>query len=499
MNQFILSIDQGTTSSRVVIYDKNFIVIDSLQKDVNQFFPKDGWVEHDAYSIWKDVKKLIKDLLKKNNIDSSQILSIGISNQRETTVLWDKTNGIPVNRAIVWQDRRTEYICKKLRDQKLEKKVQKITGLVIDPYFSATKIKWILDNNPKAKRLIKEKKLLFGTIDSWLLWNLTERKSHLTDITNASRTMLYDLENEEWSPEILRSLNIPKDILPEVTQNTYDFGSTNLFGDSIPIGGMAGDQQASAIGLSCFEKGQTKSTYGTGCFLLMNIGEKFKLSSNNLITSVAFKIGDKKMYCFEGSIFVAGSAIQWLRDKLFFFKDAKQTELLYSEAKSSENVVIVPALTGLGAPHWNPNARGAIFGLTRNTAIPEIVKATLDSLAFQTFDLINIMEKDSNIKINEIYVDGGMADNNKFIQSLSDILQIEIIKPNNVEASALGAAYLAYINSISQKNNNQLDINKDNYNVKESISFFSKIDKSLANSKLVKWKKAVSALNTFHN
>ena len=499
MNKFILSIDQGTTSSRVVIYDKNFIVIDSLQKDVDQFFPKDGWVEHDAYSIWKDVKKLIKDLLKKNNIDSSQILSIGISNQRETTVMWDKTNGIPINRAIVWQDRRTNDICKKLRDQKLEKKVQKITGLIIDPYFSATKIKWILDNNPKAKRLIKEKKLLFGTIDTWLLWNLTERKSHLTDITNASRTMLYDLENEDWSHEILRSLNIPKDILPEVTQNTYDFGSTNLFGDSIPIGGMAGDQQASAIGLSCFKKGQTKSTYGTGCFLLMNIGEKFKLSSNNLITSVAFKIGNEKMYCFEGSIFVAGSAIQWLRDKLFFFKDAKQTELLYSEAKSSENVVIVPALTGLGAPHWNPNARGAIFGLTRNTAIPEIVKATLDSLAFQTFDLINIMEKDSNIKINEIYVDGGMADNKKFIQSLSDILQIEIIKPNNVEASALGAAYLAYINFISQKNNNQLAINMDKYNVKESISFIPKIDKSSAKTKLVKWKKAVSALITFHS
>ena len=499
MNKFILSIDQGTTSSRVVIYDKNFIVIDSLQKDVDQFFPKDGWVEHDAYSIWKDVKKLIKDLLKKNNIDSSQILSIGISNQRETTVMWDKTNGIPINRAIVWQDRRTNDICKKLIDQKLEEKVQKITGLIIDPYFSATKIKWILDNNPKAKSLIKEKKLLFGTIDTWILWNLTERKSHLTDITNASRTMLYDLENEDWSHEILKSLNIPKDILPEVTQNTYDFGSTNLFGDSIPIGGMAGDQQASAIGLSCFKKGQTKSTYGTGCFLLMNIGEKFKLSSNNLITSVAFKIGNEKMYCFEGSIFVAGSAIQWLRDKLFFFKDAKQTELLYSEAKSSENVVIVPALTGLGAPHWNPNARGAIFGLTRNTAIPEIVKATLDSLAFQTFDLINIMEKDSNIKINEIYVDGGMADNKKFIQSLSDILQIEIIKPNNVEASALGAAYLAYINFMTQKNNHQLAINMDKYNVKESIKFIPKIDKSSATSKLAKWKKAVSALISFHS
>ena len=499
MKKFIISIDAGTTSNRSILFDLKGKPIFSSQKEFTQYFPKSGWVEHNPDEIWKTTIKTLKDVIQKAKRLKGKILSIGITNQRETTVLWDKKTGKPVYRAIVWQDRRTNDICKKLIDQKLEEKVQKITGLIIDPYFSATKIKWILDNNPKAKRLIKEKKLLFGTIDTWLLWNLTERKSHLTDITNASRTMLYDLENEDWSHEILRSLNIPKDILPEVTQNTYDFGSTNLFGDSIPIGGMAGDQQASAIGLSCFKKGQTKSTYGTGCFLLMNIGEKFKLSSNNLITSVAFKIGNEKMYCFEGSIFVAGSAIQWLRDKLFFFKNAKQTELLYSEAKSSENVVIVPALTGLGAPHWNPNARGAIFGLTRNTAIPEIVKATLDSLAFQTFDLINIMEKDSNIKINEIYVDGGMADNKKFIQSLSDILQIEIIKPSNVEASALGAAYLAYINFMSQKNNNQLAINMDKYNVKESISFIPKIDKSSAKTKLVKWKKAVSALITFHS
>jgi glycerol kinase len=493
MNKFILSIDQGTTSSRVVIYNKNFTVIDSLQKDVDQFFPKDGWVEHDAYSIWKDVKKLIKDLLKKNNIDSSQILSIGISNQRETTVMWDKTNGIPINRAIVWQDRRTNDICKNLRDQKLEKKVQRITGLVIDPYFSATKIKWILDNNPKAKKLIKEKKLFFGTIDTWLLWNLTERKSHLTDITNASRTMLYDLENEDWSHEILRSLNIPKDILPEVTQNTYDFGSTNLFGDSIPIGGMAGDQQASAFGLSCFKKGQTKSTYGTGCFLLMNIGEKFKLSKNRLLTTVAFKINGKKMFCYEGSIFVAGSAIQWLRDNLKFIKDSSETDKLYKKANKDESLFFVPALTGLGAPYWNPNARGTFFGITRNTSKEDIIKATLDSLSFQTYELIECMEKDSKTKISEIRVDGGMVKNNSFLQSLANISQIKIIRPSNVETTSLGAAYLAAIQSGYLKNTSQIiKLWKKDKIVKANIS------KSISTSSISKWKSIINVVNNFY-
>ena len=388
MKRFILSIDQGTTSSRVILYDKNLSVIDSLNKELNQYFPKDGWVEHRATEIWNDVKELIKKLLNKNKIKASQILSIGITNQRETTVLWNKETGKPVQNAIVWQDRRTIDTCKDLQDKKLGKKIQEITGLIIDPYFSATKIKWILDNNSEARMLAKEKNLLFGTIDTWLLWNLTEKKSHITDITNASRTMLYDLEKEEWSLDLLKILNIPKDILPEVVGNTFNFGSTKLFGDSIPIGGMAGDQQASAIGQECLKKGQTKSTYGTGCFLLMNIGEKFQLSKNKLLTSVAYKIDNKKMYCFEGSIFVAGSAIQWLRDKLFFFKDSKETELLYSKAKINENIIIVPAFTGLGAPYWEPNARGAIFGLTRDTSIAEIVKATLDSLCYQTFDLV---------------------------------------------------------------------------------------------------------------
>ena len=496
MKHFILSIDQGTTSSRVVIYDDSFSVIDSLQKEVNQFFPKNGWIEHNAIEIWNDVKILIQKILKKNKIQASEVLSIGITNQRETTVLWDKNTGKPVQNAIVWQDRRTINICKNLQEKKLDKRIQEITGLIIDPYFSATKIKWLIDNNSEAKILAKEGNLLFGTIDTWLLWNLTEKESHKTDITNASRTMLYDLVKEEWSSDLLKILNIPQDILPEVVENTFNFGSTKLFGDPIPIGGMAGDQQASAIGQACFKKGQTKSTYGTGCFLLMNIGEKFQLSKNKLITSVAYKIGNKKMYCFEGSIFVAGSAIQWLRDKLFFFEDSKETELLYSKANKNENIIIIPALTGLGAPYWQPDARGAIFGLTRDTSIAEIVKATLDSLCYQTFDLVDSMEKDSNIKISEINVDGGMADNQKFIQNLSNILQIKIIKPNNVEASALGAAYLASLNSGALKDVEDIT---ELIKGKELNHYNPKIEKSLVKKQLIEWKKAVSALLNYYN
>jgi len=499
MKQFILSIDQGTTSSRVVIYDKSFSVIDSLQTQLNQFFPKDGWIEQSAIEIWDDVQQLIKKILKKNNIKTSQIISIGISNQRETTVLWDKNTGIPVHNAIVWQDRRTVEICNNLHERKLDKAIQEITGLVIDPYFSATKIKWILDNNSDARRLVKEKNLLFGTIDTWLLWNLTEKASHLTDITNASRTMLFDLKKEEWSLDLLKILDIPKEILPKVVENTFNFGNTKLFGSSVPICGMAGDQQSSAIGQACFEKSEAKSTYGTGCFLLMNIGEKFQLSKNKLLTSVAYKINNKKMYCFEGSIFVAGSAIQWLRDKLFFFEDSKETELLYSKANSDAGILIVPALTGLGAPYWQPNARGTIFGLTRDTSIADIVKATLDSLCYQTFDLIESMEKDSNLKISEIKIDGGMADNKEFAQNLSNILQFKIIKSGNVEASALGAAYLAYLGSGAIKEIGSLR-NLKNKEVSENniINYYPKIKKILVEKKITSWKKAISSVINFY-
>ena len=494
MKKFLLSIDQGTTSSRVILYNKNFKVIDTVQKEFKQYFPKNGWVEHDALEIWKDVKYLINKIIKKNRIKSINIFSIGITNQRETTVLWNKKNGKPVQNAIVWQDRRTSDYCKRLIKKKFDKKIQKITGLILDPYFSATKIKWILNNNSKAKKLLKNKQLLFGTIDTWLLWNLTSKKSHLTDITNASRTMLYDLKKEIWSKELLKIFNIPQEILPAVTPNTYNFGKTTLFGKSIDIGGMIGDQQSATIGQACFEKGQSKSTYGTGCFLLMNIGNRFKLSKNKLLTTVAFKINGKKMFCYEGSIFVAGSAIQWLRDNMLFFKDSKETDKIYSKANRYEEVIVVPALTGLGAPHWEPNTRGAIFGLTRNTSQADIIKATLDSLSFQTLDLIESMERDAKIKITEIRVDGGMINNNNFLQSLSDVTQVKIIKPENIETTSLGAAYLAGLNSGLINNINEIKrFWKKNKEAKP------KTNKIVMQKRINNWKKTIKNLISLNN
>ena len=371
----------------------------------------------------------------------------------------------------------------------LDSKIQKITGLIIDPYFSATKIKWILAYAKNAKKILKKNNLLFGTIDTWLLWNLTKGKSHLTDITNASRTMLFDPKKENWSKELLSVLKIPSKILPKVVENTYDFGETTLFGDPIKIGGMAGDQQSATIGQACFHRGQSKSTYGTGCFLLMNIGNQFKLSKNRLLTTVAYKIGTKKMYCFEGSIFVAGSAIQWLRDKLLFFKESIETDKLYSNANKTDKIIVVPALTGLGAPHWQPTVRGAIFGLTRNTSIAEIVKATLDSLSFQTLDLIESMQKDAKIKIKEIRVDGGMINNSNFIQSLSNVTQRNIIKPKNIETTSLGAAYLAGLQAGIIKNTQQIE-----KLWKTNKIFKPRISKNKIKEQIRKWREAVALL-----
>jgi len=488
MKKYILSIDQGTTSSRVVLYNSNFTVKNIVQKEFKQFFPKDGWVEHDPEEIWNDVNKLIKLTIKKNKLIPSQIISIGITNQRETTVLWNKKTGKPIYKAIVWQDRRTADYCNKLKLNKKHQKIQKITGLVLDPYFSATKINWILKNVPK-KKYGQLNNILFGTIDTWLLWKLTKGKSHFTDITNASRTMIYDAKKEKWSDELLKLFNINKKILPQVKENAYNFGSTKLFGGNIKIGGMAGDQQAATIGQACLNAGQSKSTYGTGCFLLMNIGNKFKISSNKLLTTVAYKINGKKMFCYEGSIFVAGSAIQWLRDNMHFFKDSKETDKIYSRANNNEKVIFVPALTGLGAPHWKPKTRGAIFGLTRNTSKADIVKATLDSLSFQTLDLIESMEKDAKIKITEIKVDGGMINNNNFLQSLSNVTQIKIIKPENIETTSLGAAYLAGINSGLIKN-----INEINKLWKKSKESKPKISKKIIQKEITNWKNTIKNL-----
>ena len=488
MKKYILTIDQGTTSSRVVLYDVKFNIKSIEQKEFKQYFPKDGWVEHDPEEIWNDVNYLIRQTIKRNKINPSQIISIGITNQRETTVLWNKKTGKPVYKAMVWQDRRTADYCEQLRLKKKNKIIQKITGLVLDPYFSATKIKWILNKtSKKIKGQIND--ILFGTIDTWLLWKLTEGVSHFTDITNASRTMIYDSKKEEWSEKLLKLFKINKCLLPVVKENSYNFGKTKLFGGNIKIGGMAGDQQAATIGQACFSSGQSKSTYGTGCFLLMNIGSKFQLSTNKLLTTVAFKINGKKMFCYEGSIFVAGSAIQWLRDKMLFFKDSKETGNLYLKANKNENVIVVPALTGLGAPHWQPNTRGAIFGLTRNTSQADIIKGTLDSLAFQTLDLIESMEKDAKIAISEIRVDGGMINNNSFLQSLSNITQIKIIKPKNIETTSLGVAYLAGLNAGLIK-----DINEITKLWKKSKIAKPKVSKKLAQKEIKNWKKTVKNL-----
>ena len=493
MKRYFLIIDQGTTSSRVVIYKKNFEIFDIVQKEFKQFFPNEGWVEHDANEIWTDVKYLITKALKKNKLLAKNIISIGIANQRETTVLWNKATGKPICRAIVWQDRRTSEYCSNLKKRGLGKKIQKITGLELDPYFSASKIKWIFDNVKEANINLKQNNLLFGTIDTWLLWNLTEGKSHLTDISNASRTMIFDSKKEEWSNEILKIFRISKKILPQVVENSFNFGSTKLFGEQISIGGMAGDQQAATIGQACFDKGQSKSTYGTGCFLLMNIGDKFKLSKNRLLTTVAYKINGKKMFCYEGSIFVAGSAIQWLRDNLHFFKNSNETDKLYKKANKNENLYFVPALTGLGAPYWNPNARGTFFGITRNTSKEDIIKATLDSLSYQTYELIESMEKDSKTKISEIRVDGGMVKNNNFLQSLSDITQIKIIRPKNIETTSLGAAYLAALQSGLIKNTKEIS----KLWKKDTISN-PNIKNNIAKTNIKIWKSIINTVNNFY-
>ena len=456
MEKYVLSIDQGTTSTRSIIFDKNFNIVSSDQKEFKQFFPKDGCVEHDPNEIFNTVLKTSKKAIEKSGIKSNQIACIGITNQRETVVIWDKKTGKPIYNAIVWQDRRTVNYCKDLIKKGYLKKIQKITGLVVDSYFSATKIKWVLNNIQSSKELLKEDRLLFGTIDTWLLWNLTEGRSHFTDATNASRTMLYDIKKNCWSKELLKIFEIPISILPEVKDSSYNFGFTTLLGSKINIGGIAGDQQAATIGQACFLPGSIKSTYGTGCFMIMNIGSKMKISKNNLLTTIAYKINGKTTYALEGSIFIAGAAIQWLRDSLKIINKAEETESLYKKYDRSQEVYFVPAFVGLGAPYWDGEARGAIFGMTRNTGVAEFVKAAIDSVAYQTKDLIVSMEKDSGLKINQIKVDGGMVKNEEFLQFLSNILMLKCDRPRIIETTALGAAYLAGISSGIIKNTEQI-------------------------------------------
>ena len=440
----ILAIDQGTTSTRAIAFSINGKKLFSSQLELKQYFPKNGWVEHNPEEIWKSTLKVTKNVIKKCNSSNTKILSIGIANQRETTILWDKISGKSVYNAIVWQDRRTENYCQKLKNQNRENLFRKKTGLFIDPYFSATKIKWIINNVPKSKKLIKNKNLLFGTIDTYLIWKLTSGRVHATDSTNASRTMLFNINKNMWDKSILKILKIPQNILPKVKNSADDFGFTSrsLFGKSIPICGVAGDQQAAAIGQCCFSKGSVKSTFGTGAFVLINTGSKKIVSKNKLLTTICYRINNKTTYAIEGSIFIAGAGVQWLRDKIKLINNSYVTEKIANSKKSNNGIYLVPAFTGLGAPYWKPNARGLLTGLNRDTDWQDIVRATIESVVFQTNDLFNAMKNDG-LKPKIIKVDGGMVTNNWFTQFLSDILEIKVIKSKNIETTALGVAYLA--------------------------------------------------------
>ena len=444
MKKFIISIDAGTTSNRSILFDLKGKPIFSSQKEFTQYFPKNGWVEHDPEEIWRTTIKTLKDVIKKARSLRGEVLTIGITNQRETTVLWDKKTGKTVYKAIVWQDRRTEDYCKKLRKQNKDTTIFNKTGLLIDPYFSGTKIKWILENIPKAKQLMNRNQLLFGTIDSFLIWRLTKGKVHATDATNASRTMIYNISSNKWDEAILKLLKINKNILPKVKDCADDYGQTHpsITEKSIPINGVVGDQQAATIGQCCFEPGSLKSTYGTGAFVLLNTGNKKIYSKNRLLTTIAYRIKGKTTYAMEGSIFIAGAGVQWLRDRMKFFKKASETEKLVKSLKDNNNIYLVPAFTGLGAPHWDANARGVLTGITRDTNPREIVRATIEAVAYQTYDLFEAMKHDG-LRPKIVKVDGGMVMNNWFSQFLSDIVNVKVLRPNVQETTAAGAAFMA--------------------------------------------------------
>ena len=444
MKKYILALDQGTTSSRAILFDNKGIPAAVAQKEFRQYFPNQGWVEHDPEEIWASQAGVATEVIKKANIKSADISAIGITNQRETTIVWNKKTGKPIYNAIVWQDRRTADYCDELKNADIEKVIRKKTGLIVDSYFSAPKIKWILDNVKGARKLAADGKLAFGTVDSWLVWKLTGGKFHITDASNASRTMLFNIHTMRWDDELLALFNIPVSMLPEVRSSSEIYCETSeLFDVKIPVAGIAGDQQAALFGQMCIEPGMVKNTYGTGCFMMMNIGAKPLLSKNRLLTTVAWQIGGRTQYALEGSIFIAGAVVQWLRDGLGIIENSSDIEKLASEVNDCGGVYFVPAFTGLGAPYWNQHARGTITGITRGTTAAHIARAALDSIAYQTFDALQAMQKDSKIRIKELRVDGGAVVNNGLMQFQSDILKTKVVRPEITETTALGAAYLA--------------------------------------------------------
>ncbi len=445
MKKYILALDQGTTSSRAILFDHDGKIVASAQKEFTQYYPKAGWVEHDAMEIWGTQSGVMKEVLGSAGVDASEIAAIGITNQRETTVVWDRETGKPIYHAIVWQCRRTASFCDELKARNLEDYVRTNTGLVIDAYFSGTKVNWILDNVEGAREKAEAGKLAFGTIDTWLIWNLTKGKVHVTDYSNASRTMLYNIRDLKWDEKMMKELNVPASVLPEVKQSSEVYGMTDpsMFGVEIPIAGIAGDQQAALFGQACFEPGMAKNTYGTGCFMLMNTGEEIVPSKNGLLTTMAWGVDGKVEYALEGSIFIAGAAIQWLRDEMKMITDAKDSEYFATKVKDSNGVYVVPAFVGLGAPYWDMYARGTILGLTRGANRNHIIRATLESIAYQTRDVLEAMQEDSGIQLQALKVDGGAVANNFLMQFQADILDVPVYRPVVAETTALGAAYLA--------------------------------------------------------
>ena len=444
--RYILALDQGTTSTRAILFDEHGDVYFTSQQEFKQHFPQPGWVEHNANDIWSSVLAVIAEVLTKKSIRPDQIASIGITNQRETTVVWDRHTGEPIYHAIVWQSRQTEAICEALRTEANERLVREKTGLLIDPYFSGTKVKWILDRVEGARERAEAGDLLFGTIDTWLVWKLSGGRAHVTDYTNASRTLLYNIHDLAWDDELLELLDVPRAMLPDVKPSSHVYTTTeadHFFGHEVPISGIAGDQQAALFGQACFEEGMVKNTYGTGCFLLMNTGEKAVTSSNGLLTTIAWGLDGKVNYALEGSIFVAGSAIQWLRDGLRMFRSSAESEMYASRVDSTDGVYVVPAFVGLGAPYWKSETRGAVFGLTRGTTKEHFIRATLESLTYQTKDVVCAMERDSGIPLKKLRVDGGAVANDLLMEMQSDVLQVPVDRPTINETTALGAAYLA--------------------------------------------------------
>ena len=493
--QYILAIDQGTTSTRCIVFDKLCNTIAVAQQDITQFFPKPGWVEHNPVEIWETVCSTIREVAEK--VGPKNIAAIGITNQRETTVVWDKNSGKPIYNAIVWQSRQTMDICETLKAKGLDPQVRYKTGLLIDAYFSGTKIKWILDHVPEAQTEAEAGNLLFGTIDSWILWNLSEERSHATDYTNASRTMLYNIRDLSWDQELLSAFDIPASMLPKVMDSSGVFGHARaeLLGVAgVPVSGIAGDQQAALFGQGCFAEGMAKNTYGTGCFMLMNTGAEVVASQNGLLTTIAWGLHGKVTYALEGSIFVAGSAVKWMRDTVELFRDVAETEQHAMSLSSSEGVYVVPAFVGLGTPYWDSEVRGAIFGLTRGSSRSHLIRATLESTAYQTRDVLSVMERDSGIQLKALRVDGGMVRNNFLMQFQSDMLGVNVERPKVQETTALGAAYLAGLAVGYWKD--QADIAQ---NWQLDRNFSPEMAQEDADKLYRGWQKAVEAARVFKN